>query len=215
VEEADGRGRVQHHRAGRPAVRRLGGEGGGAPRAAHEGGGLHGGAVTIDRPGNADRPAFHQKSAELAVAALFFIFGAIVIYDSARLGSGWAADGPRPGYFPFYIGLLICISATVNFVRALLMAPDKNKVFVQRGQLRMVLTVLIPTALFAAAVTWIGIYTSAVLFIAFFMIWLGKYAWWKAAAVSLGTAVVFYMVFEIWFKVPLPKGLVERLLGLN
>ena len=47
------------------------------------------------------------------------------------------------------------------------------------------------------------------------MIWLGKYAWWKAAAVSIGTVVVFYLVFEIWFKVPLPKGFVERLLGLN
>jgi hypothetical protein len=149
------------------------------------------------------------------VAALFFIFGAIVIYDSLRLGHGWAADGPRPGYFPFYIGLLICISATINFVRGLLIRGDRNKPFVQVGQLKLVLTVLIPTAIFAAAVTWIGIYTSAVLFIAFFMIWLGKYAWWKAVAVSLGTAVVFYMVFEIWFKVPLPKGFVESLLGLN
>ena len=100
-------------------------------------------------------------------------------------------------------------------MRALLVAPDKNKAFVQVGQLKLVLTVLIPTALFAAAVTWIGIYTSAALFIAFFMRWLGKYAWWKVAAVSLGTIVVFYVVFEIWFKVPLPKGFAERLLGLN
>jgi putative tricarboxylic transport membrane protein len=150
------------------------------------------------------------------VAALFFIFGAIVIYDSVRLGFGWQeVHGPRPGYFPFYIGLLICISAVVNFVRAVLLAPEKNKAFVQRGQLKLVLTVLIPTAIFAAAVTWIGIYASAVLFIAFFMRWLGKYPWWKAAATSLATAVVFYVVFEIWFKVPLPKGIVERLLGLD
>jgi putative tricarboxylic transport membrane protein len=139
-----------------------------------------------------------------------------VVYDSLRLGAGWQeVHGPRPGYFPFYIGLLICIASVVNFVRALLVPAEKNKTFVQVGQLKLVLTVLIPTAIFAAAVTWIGIYASAVLFIAFFMIWLGKYAWWKAAAVSVGTVVVFYMVFEIWFKVPLPKGPVETLLGLN
>jgi hypothetical protein len=47
------------------------------------------------------------------------------------------------------------------------------------------------------------------------MRWLGKYPWWKVAAVSIGTIVVFYLVFEIWFKVPLPKGPVESLLGLN
>jgi putative tricarboxylic transport membrane protein len=168
--------------------------------------------MTDDRQG---RAAFRVKSAELAVAALFFVLGAIVIYDSLRLGKGWAADGPRPGYFPFYIGLLICISATINFVRALLVRGENNKPFVQVGQLKMVLTVLIPTAIFAAAVTWIGIYTSAALFIGFFMRWLGKYAWWKVVAVSLGTIVVFYVVFEMWFKVPLPKGFVERLLGLN
>jgi hypothetical protein len=168
--------------------------------------------MTDDRHG---RAAFRVKSAELAVSALFFVFGAIVIYDSLRLGSGWAADGPRPGYFPFYIGLLICISAVINFARGLLIRGEQDKTFVEVGQLKMVLTVLIPTAIFAAAVTWIGIYASAVLFIAFFMIWLGKYLWWKAAVVSLGTIVVFYLVFEIWFKVPLPKGFVERLLGLD
>ena len=151
------------------------------------------------------------------MAALFFIFGAIVITDSVRLGFGWQeVHGPRPGYFPFYIGLLICISAVVNFVRALLVLKgERNKSFVQIGQLKLVLTVLVPTAIFAGLVTWIGIYASAVLFIGFFMRWLGKYPWWKVAATSVTTVVVFYLVFEIWFKVPLPKGPVETLLGLN
>jgi putative tricarboxylic transport membrane protein len=150
------------------------------------------------------------------VAALFFIFGALVVYDSLRLGAGWQeVHGPRPGYFPFYIGSLICVAAVVNFVRALLLPADRNKTFVQVGQLKLVLTVLIPTAIYAALVTWIGIYASSVLFIGFFMRWLGKYPWWKVVAVSVGTIVVFYLVFEIWFKVPLPKGPVESLLGLN
>jgi putative tricarboxylic transport membrane protein len=169
--------------------------------------------MTDDRAG---RAAFRTKSAELAVAALFFAFGAVVVYDSVRLGFGWQeVHGPRPGYFPFYIGLLICIAALVNVVSALRMKPEKNKAFVQVGQLKLVLSVLIPTAIFAAAVTWIGIYTAAALFIAFFMRWLGKYPWWKVAVVSVLTVVVFYVVFEIWFKVPLPKGPVESLLGLN
>ena len=166
--------------------------------------------------GGEDRAAFRHKSAELAVAALFFVLGALVIYDSVRLGMGWReVEGPRPGYFPFYIGLLMCISATLNFVRGLLLKPEKNKTFVQVGQLKLVLTVLIPTAIYAFAVTWIGIYASSVLFIGFFMRWLGKYPWWKVAVVSIGTVVAFWFVFEVWFKVPLPKGPLETLLGLN
>jgi hypothetical protein len=169
--------------------------------------------MTGDREG---RAAFRTKAAELAVAALFFIFGAIVITDSARLGFGWQeVHGPQPGYFPFYIGLIICITAVVNFARALVISAEKNKTFVQRAQLKMVLTVLIPTAIYAALVTWIGIYASSFLFIGFFMRWLGKYPWWKVIAVSLVTVVVFYVIFEIWFKVPLPKGAIESLLGLN
>jgi hypothetical protein len=150
------------------------------------------------------------------VAALFFIFGAVVIYDSVRLGFGWQeVHGPRPGYFPFYIGLLICIASVVNFVRAFALRGERNRTFVRVGQLKMVLTVLVPTAIYAFLVTWIGIYAASVLFIAFFMRWLGKYAWWKTAAVSVGVVVVFFVVFEIWFKVPLPKGPIESFLRLG
>jgi putative tricarboxylic transport membrane protein len=142
--------------------------------------------------------------------------GAIVITDSVRLGIGWRdVDGPRPGYFPFYIGLFICIASVVNIVLALRVPAAKDQTFVEVGQLKMVLTVLIPTAIYAALVTWIGIYVASVLFIGFFMRWLGKYAWWKAVTVSVITVVVFYLIFEIWFKVPLPKGPLETFLGIN
>jgi putative tricarboxylic transport membrane protein len=166
--------------------------------------------------GREGQAAFRQKSAELAVAALFFLLGGIVIADSVRLGIGWQeVHGPRPGYFPFYIGLLICLASLVNMVRALLVPRAASRAFVHVGQLRMVLAVLVPTAVFAALVTWIGMYVSAILYIGFFMRWLGKYAWWKVLAVSFGTATVFYLVFEKWFKVPLPKGPLENLLGLG
>jgi hypothetical protein len=162
------------------------------------------------------RAAFRRKSAELAVAAFIFLLGAIVIVDSVRLGFGWQEiHGPRPGYFPFYIGVIMCVASLVNVVRALMVRGEDNKTFVEVGQLKMVLAVLVPTALFAALVTWIGIYLSSVLFIGFFMRWLGKYPWWKVAGVGLGTAVVLYLVFEKWFKVPLPKGPLENLLGLG
>ena len=34
-------------------------------------------------------------------------------------------------------------------------------------------------------------------------------------AVAIGVSVVFFLVFEIWFKVSLPKGPLEAALGLN
>lgn len=163
----------------------------------------------------ADRAAIGKKSAEIIVAALFFAVGALVMYDSQRLGSTWGGDGPQPGYFPFYVALIICVSSVINIVRALMIRADKDSAFVMRGQLKLVLAVLIPTALYAAAITWIGIYVASILFIGYFMRRLGKYPWWKVVAVSIGTAVVLYLIFEVWFLVPLPKGPLESLLGLD
>jgi putative tricarboxylic transport membrane protein len=162
-----------------------------------------------------ERAAIGHKAAEIVVAALFFAAGAIVMYDSVRLGSSWGSEGPQPGYFPFYVALIMCLSALVNLARAAIVPAAKQKAFVQVGQLRLVLAVLVPTAIYAAAIVWTGIYVASIVFIGFFMRWLGKYAWWKVVAVSIATVVVFYLIFEIWFKVPLPKGPLESLLRLD
>jgi putative tricarboxylic transport membrane protein len=162
-----------------------------------------------------DRPAFGQKSAEIVVAAVFLLLGGIVIFDSIRLGARWAEDGPQAGYFPFYIGLLVCIASAINLVHAVIGKKDAGRAFVGVQQLKMVLAVLIPASIYVALIVWTGIYAASVLFIAFFMRWLGKYAWWKVAAVSVGTMAVFFLIFESWFKVPLPKGPLENLLGLG
>jgi putative tricarboxylic transport membrane protein len=132
-----------------------------------------------------------------------------------RLGARWAEDGPQAGYFPFYIGLLVCVSAAINFAMALVNRRDAERDFVELDKLKLVLAVLVPSALYVALVSWTGIYVASALFIAFFMRWLGKYVWWKVAAVSVGTVVVFFLIFEVWFLVPLPKGPLENLLGVG
>jgi len=162
-----------------------------------------------------ERSAFSTRTAELAVAGFFFLLGAIVIFDSMRLGAKWAEDGPQTGYFPYYLGCLICAASAINFFMALRAHANRNPSFVGRGQLKLVLSVLIPSAIFAGLIGWLGIYVSAVLYVGFFMRWLGRYAWWKLAAVALGNSTVFYLIFEVWFKLPLVKGPIEALLGLD
>lgn len=161
------------------------------------------------------RAALKNKTAELIVAALTLALGAIVMYDNWRIGARWAEDGPETGYFPFYVGMLIVIGSVVNIVNALRMGAEKNGTFVEVGQLKLVLSVLVPTVVYVVLVALFGIYAPSIVFIAFFMRWLGKYPWVKVAAVSFGTSAFFYAVFEIWFKVPLPKGPIEAMLGLG
>jgi putative tricarboxylic transport membrane protein len=164
--------------------------------------------------GGEGRPAFGQKSAEIVVAALFLLLGAIVVYDSVQLGARWGSDGPQAGYFPFYIAVLVCVSSAINLVLAFLKKGD-TRAFVGVEQLKLVLAVLVPSIIYVALIAWLGIYVASAIFVAFFMRWLGKYPWWKVAAVSAGNSVVFFLIFEMWFKVPLPKGPLENLLGVG
>jgi hypothetical protein len=150
---------------------------------------------------------------DLVVAAIIFALGALVVYDSHRLGSGWASDGPQSGYFPFYIGLLTCVSSGVVLVQGLLRLKSDEHVFVERGQLKQVLLILVPSTLYVLGVQLIGFYVPSAIFIGLFMKILGKYSWLRSVAVSVGVSAISFMLFEIWFKIPLPKGPVESLFG--
>jgi hypothetical protein len=150
---------------------------------------------------------------DLAVAAIIFALGALVAWDSHRLGSGWSTDGPQTGYFPFYIGMIICVCGAVVFVQGLLkLGTDKN-VFVTREQFKQVLVILVPSTGYVLGVQFIGIYVSSAIFIALFMRLAGKYSWLRGTVVGLGVSVSAFVMFEIWFKIPLPKGPLENLLG--
>jgi len=150
---------------------------------------------------------------DMVVAVLIFALGALVAYDSYRLGSGWASDGPQAGYFPFYISMLICISSTAVFVQGLLRLGSDKKVFVTREQLKQVMVILLPSTAYVVGVQLIGIYVPSAVFIGLFMRIAGKYSWLRSAAVGLAVSVSAFVLFEIWFKIPLPKGPLERLLG--
>ena len=161
------------------------------------------------------RSVISLKAMDAAVTLAFFAFGLLVAYDSYRLGAKWAEDGPQSGYFPFYIGVIICIASLVNFGIALRVKAAEAESFVSVDQLRSVLSVAIPTLFYVLAIQFLGIYAASIIFIALFMVWLGKYGWLKSVLVGCGVSAAFFLMFEIWFHVPLPKGPIEAMLGLN
>ena len=159
-----------------------------------------------------DQSVISVKTVEIIVAVLFLVVAAIVIYDSNRVGFRWAPDGPQAGYFPFYIGVIIAIASIATLLQVIF-SKDEDKPFVERRQFRAVLAVLIPMAIYVAGIYFLGIYVASALFIAIFMRWLGRFGWTKIAAISLLVPFGLFLMFEVWFLVPLPKGPLEALLG--
>jgi len=163
-------------------------------------------------PGGAFGAGPSHRAVEIGVAVATIVFALIVIGGSAQVGFNWASDGPRAGFFPFYIGLFILVSGAVNLFQAFSAFP-RERLFAEWGQLRQVLAVVVPAAIYVALVPWLGIYVSSILLIAVFMRWIGKYGWSLVAPTAIIVPIVAFIVFEKWFQVPLPKGPIEELLG--
>jgi hypothetical protein len=153
-----------------------------------------------------------HRDVELGVAVVIAIFALIVIVGSLQVGVGWADDGPMAGFFPFYVAVIILISSVVNFVQAL-KEISRNALFAEWTQLRQVVSVVIPTAIYVALVPYAGMYVASALLIAFFMRWFGRYGWPLALGIAVSLPIVTFLVFEEWFLVPLPKGPLEAYLG--
>ena len=150
---------------------------------------------------------------ELLVAVFLMVLAVLVITDSLRVGIGWADDGPKAGYFPFYIGVLLFGSSAWVALTTLLKWRKLTESFVEREAFSGVLAVAWPSLIFVALIAFVGIYVASIILIAFFMKRHGKYGWALTAAVSVGVMALFFLVFERWFLVPLPKGPLEALMG--
>lgn len=153
-----------------------------------------------------------HRGVEAGVAITIAVFGLISVIGSLRVGIGWGDEGPKAGFFPFYIGLIIIVASAVNLYQLLASGTDYGT-FATWSQLGKVVSVVIPTAIYVGTLPYIGIYVASALLIGAFMIWLGKYRVSVAVGVALLVPLLTFVFFERWFLVPLPKGPIERLLG--
>lgn len=159
------------------------------------------------------RHGVSTRTMEIAVAAVLLLLSLVVIFDSRRVGAGWGDDGPQAGYFPFYIGLILCAASAWTLLRAAFSGHAAASVFVSHRKLRLVMSVLIPSIVYVVAIYFIGIYVASAVFIGAFMYWHGRFPWIKIIPVSLIVPVSMFLLFELWFMVPLPKGPLEALIG--
>jgi putative tricarboxylic transport membrane protein len=136
-----------------------------------------------------------------------------VIFDSRRVGAGWADDGPQAGYFPYYVGIILCVASAWTLLQTAFFSQGTSEVFVSNKKLRLVISVFLPSVIYVVAIYFIGIYVASALFISAFMYWHGRFPWTKIIPVSLSVPVFLFLMFEVWFLVPLPKGPLEALIG--
>lgn len=155
---------------------------------------------------NAAKSGPSQRTFEIAIALFFALFGAIIVAGAVKAGITWGFDGPRAGFFPFLMGVLVLIGAGVTL---LLILKDKSDlgIFSEWGHIAQVASVALPTLAYIIAIYLIGIYIASALLIAYFMIVLSGYKPLFTAVIAISMPVIIYFVFQKWFLIALPDGL--------
>jgi hypothetical protein len=158
-----------------------------------------------------------MRRADLVTAAFLIVLGGVVIADAARLGFGWGDEGPRSGFFPFWLAALLTAIGAILMGQA--WRRRSAQPFATRKQLGSVCRVLLPMAGFIVVMdppgpwTGLGLYVSAALYLGFYMRWVGRHRWPAVVLVSVAVPVLTFVIFEQWFLVPMPKGPLEAWLG--
>lgn len=166
-------------------------------------------------PEDREHPLVSTKTMEVVTSLSLLVLAGVVIKESIRLGFGWAeAQGPAPGFFPFIVAALLAFACVANLIRVGIRGPERgDPVFVTTSGFGRVLSVLLPLILYVVGVQYLGIYVASAIFIALFMVLIGKESVLKAAAVGLAVPLILFFTFERWFLVALPKGPLESWLG--
>ena len=153
-----------------------------------------------------------HRAVEVGVGLFLAALAIVGMYGSVKVGIGWGAEGPQAGFFPFYVCAIVLIACGINIANVM-RTPDDGKLFAKWDEIGKVVSVVIPTAVYAVLVAYIGLYVSSGLLIGLFMRWFGKYSWLTTIIVAIAVPVLTFLMFEIWFLVPLPKGPLENYLG--
>ena len=114
-----------------------------------------------------------MRTADFITALALMLLGGVVIFDAARIGIGWGTDGPKSGFFPFWLAVIMLAACVLILVQSI--SRGSPAPFVTRKQLGPVLKVLWPAAAAVALMQFVGLYVASALYMAFYMRWVGRH----------------------------------------
>jgi hypothetical protein len=148
------------------------------------------------------------RTADIVVAVILTAIGLLVAYDALRLGAGWGLEGPKAGFFPILMSTLVVGGCLIIIHQAVTgkSSVKGEKPFVLPGGLKPALTVFIPALGMVILTEVIGLYLAALIYLVAYIRLVGKFRWRTVLLVSVPIPLIFYVVFEKIFLIPLPMG---------
>src|SRR3954469_8237794 len=106
--------------------------------------------IAVDDPTapEPDSPVVTSTRTVDVVTSLLLIALAVTLgYDNWRTGISWDSTGPQPGYFPFYLSVILGGASVYGPAGSFISRREAAETFVTRAQLPRVMAVFVPTLL--------------------------------------------------------------------
>lgn len=155
--------------------------------------------------------------AEIVAGFAIVIMSIYTAVLSAELPITWVSGrGPGGGFFPFWLSIIMLVSALVIIGKALLgKVPQewKTQRYFESAEARAVGWHAFSLIAALAIVPIVGAYGAIIFLLVFHMQFMGRgrYSWLTTIAVAIGVPVIIFLFFEILMQEILPKGLTEPL----
>ena len=115
---------------------------------------------------------------------------------------------PRPGLWPFLVGLVMAASSVALFFN-----DDREDYQRFTGRFRFIIFGLLSLAAFIVAFAFLGFILPGFLIFVFWLRFLGEEPWGRALGLAALFTALFYVLFVLLLGVPFPDDVVAMLWG--
>jgi len=143
-------------------------------------------------------------------SGLFFnlclpVVGLVIIIVSLGYGFG-TLKKPGTGLYPFFLGLAIAVFSTILLISEL-REQARFPLFQKRGDLQIFVSMIAAFCLWIVLMPLFG-YVAMTLLATFGFCKIMKLEGWrKPLAISIGTTLFIYLMFDYWLYIDLPRGI--------
>jgi hypothetical protein len=149
-----------------------------------------------------------MRRGQVLMALGVIAFAVSVSVQAYQVGSRWVDGQAGPGFFPFWLGVLLAVCGAIILVREARAANGKP-FFHDRTGLMSVVKVT-STAVGMLVLTYlIGFRTASIIYLFVYLRFIGKHRWPAVIAMSLLIPISGYYLFERVLQVGLPRGIFE------
>ena len=155
------------------------------------------------------------RTAELLMAVVMGLLSIYLMWKSAELPIGWEPDrGPGGGAWPFWLAgimLLCCVFTVYRWFRRATPESRSMTEFMDKDTRRINYITVGSLVVLLLLTHVIGIYFSILLFLVFYLRFVGRHSWLLTGGLAIGTPIFLFFFFEATLKILLPKSYSEPL----